>query len=149
MFDTCCWYVLTVVVLVMHWAGQWSGFSIIYFFYILVLEWLFCYWVLLWLAVLWIQLYIHYHILILCARGGYLSNFILKWLTQKLDLGNRDWFAIAIHDPKSRLKGVQTLKRPWIFKVWSWAESFYDSSKLNGMGFSFWVIELIILIFRV
>ena len=44
------------------------------------------------------------------ARGGYLSNFILKWLTQKPDLGNCDWFAIAIHNPRSRSKVCKHLK---------------------------------------
>ena len=63
-------------------------------------------------------------------------RFTLKWLTQKPDLVNRDWFAKAIRDPRSRPKGLQTLKRPWSFKVWSRTERFYDSIKSNQTGFS-------------
>ena len=83
------------------------------------------------------------------AQGGYLSNIILKWLTQKLYLENCDWFAIAIHNPISGPKGVRTLKMPWIFKVWSQMEIFYNSINLYHTEFLLWVIELIILIFRV
>ena len=50
------------------------------------------------------------------ARSGYLSTFIVKWLTRKPYLGNRDWFAIAIHDPRYRPKGVQTLKNALKFQ---------------------------------
>ena len=46
------------------------------------------------------------------AQGGYLSTFILKWVTQKLDLEDCDLFAIVIHDPRYSPKVVQTLKRP-------------------------------------
>ena len=44
------------------------------------------------------------------ARCGYLSTFILKWLTRRTDLVNRDQFAIENHDPISSPKYVQTLK---------------------------------------
>ena len=56
--------------------------------------------------------------------GGFISTFFQKWLTRKPDLLNCDWFAIAIHNPVYRPKGVQTHKRPWMFKVWSWTEIF-------------------------
>ena len=46
------------------------------------------------------------------ARGGYLSTLILKWLTQKPHLRNRDWLVNSIQDPRSSPKVVQTLKRP-------------------------------------
>ena len=52
-----------------------------------------------------------FYVLRLRARIGYLGTFIAKWLKQKLDLGNRDWFTIAIHDTRSRPKSVGTLKK--------------------------------------
>ena len=85
----------------------------------------------------------------LCAQGGYLRTLTLRWLTQKLYVRNCDWFTIAIHDPIFRPKYVRTIKRPWSFKVRLRTESFCDSNKLYRTGFLFWVIELVILIFRV
>ena len=77
------------------------------------------------------------------AWGGHLSTFILKWLTQTPDLVKCDWFALTIYDPRSRTKGVQTLKRPLISKFWSRTEIFYDSSKSYHTGFLLWLIEII------
>ena len=51
------------------------------------------------------------------SQSRYLSTFITKWLTQKPDLGNHDWFSIAIHDPRSRPKDVQTLKKAVKFQI--------------------------------
>ena len=50
------------------------------------------------------------HHLILHAQSGYISTFIVKWITRKPDLRNCDRCSIAIHDTRSRPKGVQTLK---------------------------------------
>ena len=56
---------------------------------------------------------------------------------------------IAVHDPGLRPKGVQKPKSLWVFKVWLLTEVFYDSSKSYRTGVLFWVIKLLILIFRV
>ena len=92
-----------------------------------------------------------YHPLVmrLYAWNGYLSTFILKWLAQKLNMRNSDWFRIVIQDTRSRSKDVWTIKRPWSFNSRSRTEFFYDSSKSYCNYFLFWVIKLIILIFRV
>ena len=50
-------------------------------------------------------------VLRVCTQSRYISTFIVQWLTQKSDLGNSDWFAIAIHDPRYRPKSVRTLKK--------------------------------------
>ena len=73
--------------------------------------------------------------LILHAQSGYIKVFILKWLRQKPNLGNCDYFAKVIHDTRSRPKCVWTLKWPWSFKVQLWTEILYDPIKSNHTVF--------------
>ena len=45
------------------------------------------------------------------AHEADISTVIVKYLTKKPDLGNHDWFVIAIHDSISRPKSVRAVKK--------------------------------------